>query len=154
MNLAVGLVIGEGFDGVFAAGHPGGIAGAEKGSAERDGRGACDPARGDEDGERGEAGEKSAADCVAEADPRGDADDAERGGFGEHRANDERAVRAERFQTPMSRVRSMTVVYMVRKITSRPMAMASAIIAWINVLSPGMFVAVISDRKSLSGRMV
>ena len=33
------------------------------------------------------------------------------------------------FKTPMSRVRSITVVYMVRKITSNPMEMASAIIA-------------------------
>ena len=58
------------------------------------------------------------------------------------------------FNTPISRVRSITVVYMVKKITSRPMAMAKAIIASMKVRRPGMFVEVISDRKSLSGRTV
>src|SRR5258708_13713197 len=56
------------------------------------------------------------------------------------------------FSTPISRVRSMTVVYMVRKMTRRPMAIASEIMAWMKVSRPGMFVDVMSDKKSFNGR--
>ena len=58
------------------------------------------------------------------------------------------------FRTPMSRVRSSTVVYIVKKIISKPMATARPIMALINVCKPGMFVEVISDNKELTGRTV
>src|SRR5207245_385173 len=46
------------------------------------------------------------------------------------------------FSTPMSLVRSITVVYMVKKITSSPIEMASAIIALMKDCKPGILVDV------------
>jgi hypothetical protein len=55
------LIVGEGFDGVFAAGQPSGVAGADNGAGEGDAGGTQDPGRGNKDGERGESGEKRGA---------------------------------------------------------------------------------------------
>ncbi len=46
----------------------------------------------------------------------------------------------------MSLVRSITVVYIVRKMTSSPMVMASMIIALMKDSRPGIFVEVIRER--------
>ena len=57
------------------------------------------------------------------------------------------------FSTPMSRVRSITVVYIERKITRNPMATAKAIMLFTNGSNPGRVVAVICEIKSLTGRL-
>src|SRR5262250_803312 len=53
------------------------------------------------------------------------------------------------FSTPISRVLSMIVVYIERKITRNPIATAILIITLMNALNPGKVEDVISERKSL-----
>ena len=50
------------------------------------------------------------------------------------------------FRTPMSLVRSITVVYMVRKMTRSPMVIARKIMALMKASRPGIFVEVMRER--------
>ncbi len=57
------------------------------------------------------------------------------------------------FRTPMSRVRSITVVYIESRITRKPIETASAIMLSMKASRPGKFEAVIKVKKSFRGRI-
>jgi hypothetical protein len=54
------------------------------------------------------------------------------------------------FKIPISRVRSVTVVYIDRKTTRNPIAMAIAITTVVKAVKPGKLLDVICDMASLT----
>ncbi len=82
------LVVGEGCDGVFAGGEPGGIGGAQQAAAHGDERSAGDPSGRNQNGKRGEGRQESGAGDKAHADAGEDADAADQRGLPEQRLND------------------------------------------------------------------
>ena len=94
----VGSFVGQRFDGIFAAGEPCGIGGAQEAAENGDAAGAKNPVRGDQNRERGEELDENHSRQKAQSDAGDDAAEAQESCFAQNDSDDVTLRGAERFQ--------------------------------------------------------